>query len=193
MLVGIDYGSKLAGTTSICFQLGGEIHFLSSRKGQDADQMILKFGQHHNPQLIFLDAPLSLPDVYRDHCAEHKDYFYRACDRQLSAMSPMFLGGLTARAMRLTRMLLTNQTQVLETYPKWHAHRLGLPDFGYKSGVEHIQKCTEVILSETAITLRREPESWHELDALLALVTAQRFNKGEHSMVGEHEEGLIYL
>jgi uncharacterized protein len=105
----------------------------------------------------------------------------------------MFLGGLTARAMKLAHTLLANQIQVLETYPKWHALRIGLLDFGYKSGVENIQRCTEVILPEIGIDLHREPESWHELDALLALVTAQRFDKGEHSVVGEHEEGLIYL
>jgi uncharacterized protein len=194
LLVGIDYGSKLAGTTSICFQLSGEIHFLSSRKGHDADQMILGFSQDHNPKTIFLDAPLSLPGVYRDHSSQPNDYFYRVCDKQLSAMSPMFLGGLTARAMKLSQALLSNnQIQALETYPKWHARRLGLSDFGYKSGAKNIQRCAEVIFSEIGIGLHRGPESWHEIDALLALVTARRFARGEHSVIGEHDEGLIYL
>ena len=43
MLVGIDYGSKLAGTTVIAYTQENEVHFMSSVKKQDADQMIINF------------------------------------------------------------------------------------------------------------------------------------------------------
>ncbi len=193
MLVGIDFGSKLAGTTSICYEMASKLDFLSSKKGQDADNMILEFCKQHQPKTLFLDAPLSLPAVYSEQPPVSSDYFYRACDKQLSAMSPMFLGGLTARAMKLAANLSKQGTQVLETYPKWQALRLDLPAIGYKKDTQSLQACAEVIEAENGFKLNRLPASWHELDALLALVAASRFEKKVHNEVGESSEGLIYL
>ena len=98
MIIGVDYGSKLAGTTVIAYNMGDGIRLERSKKNQDADQMIIDFVAEYNPQVIGIDAPLSLPGVYTG-LVGFEDYHYRACDKALKAMSPMFLGGLTARAM----------------------------------------------------------------------------------------------
>lgn len=194
LLAGIDYGSKLAGTTCICFEtLSGQIDFLSSTKGQDADTMILDFCTTHHPQHLFLDAPLSLPLVYSQGQNSPQDYFYRACDKELKAMSPMFLGGLTARAMKLVADLGSKEIEVFETYPKWHAQRLGLHSIGYKGVLACINDCLDSVLKSDTLRLSRPPATWHEFDALLALLSASRYAQGEHLTVGDPEEGLIYL
>lgn len=122
LLLGVDYGSKLAGTTAVCYLYSeGNAAFLSSRKGEDADKMLLDFVLKHGPANLFLDAPLSLPLAYFQGTAHGTDFFYRQCDRQLGAMSPMFLGGLTARAIKLSFELKNVGASVFETYPKWQA------------------------------------------------------------------------
>jgi uncharacterized protein len=42
------------------------------------------------PARIFMDAPLSLPQVFFGPSGN--EFFYRRCGRELKAMSPMFLG-----------------------------------------------------------------------------------------------------
>ena len=191
---GIDYGSKLAGTTCICFESpSGQVEFLSSVKGQDADSMILGFCASHQPHYLFLDAPLSLPAVYAQGLNGGQDYFYRACDKELKAMSPMFLGGLTARAMKLAADMGSKQIEVFETYPKWQAQRLGLQSMGYKGELSCIDQCLEAILKSHPLPLSRPPATWHEFDALLALLAAYRYTQDEHLTVGDPKEGLIYL
>lgn len=191
---GIDYGSKLAGTTCICFESpSGQVEFLSSTKGQDADHMILGFCASYLPHYLFLDAPLSLPAVYSRGLNGGQEYFYRACDKELKAMSPMFLGGLTARAMKLAADLSTKQIGVFETYPKWQAQRLGLQSAGYKGELSDILGCTESVLKSDPLPLSRTPATWHEFDALLALLAARRYAHGQHLTVGDPKEGLIYL
>jgi len=112
-IVGIDYGNKYAGTTVICYNSRHEIKFVQSSKNADADSFLLNELTYLNPDLIMIDAPLSLPGVYW-LSSEYKDHFFRSCDRELRAMSPMFLGGLTARAISLIKKM--NGTEVLETY-----------------------------------------------------------------------------
>ena len=43
MIAGIDYGSKMAGTTVIAFEQNNKVVLIGSRENQDADQMILDF------------------------------------------------------------------------------------------------------------------------------------------------------
>jgi len=155
--------------------------------------MILGFARQHSPSALFLDAPLSLPGVYALKQPHHTDYFHRDCDKQLNAMSPMFLGGLTARAMKLASTLRASGVPVFETYPKWHAKRLKLDALGYKKQPENLERCTLEVAKTLEGTLSSSPTSWHEFDALLALLTGLRFREGKHLQIGDTEEGKIYL
>lgn len=197
-LCGVDYGSKLAGTTVICTLDGpaGGVHFERSAPKADADAFLLDCLRQSRPALVFLDAPLSLPGVYRGlpGCA---DYFYREADRQLAAMSPMFLGGLTARAMQLKATLARNGLTVHETYPAAQARRLDLHPAGYKKEpaaigpvLGQIQRQHSSLFSQTQIT---GAASWHHVDALLALLAAVRFSRGEHLVYGNAVEGEIIV
>jgi len=197
-LCGVDYGSKLAGTTVVCtldVSTGG-VHFRGSVPKADADAFLFDCLRQSQPALIFLDAPLSLPGVYRGlpGCT---DYFYREADRQLAAMSPMFLGGLTARAMQLKATLERNGLVVHETYPAAQARRLDLHAEGYKQDpaaigpvLGQIQRHHLTFFSHTQIT---GAASWHHVDALLALLAAVRFTRGEHLGYGNAVEGEIIV
>ena len=96
--VGIDFGARSAGNTVVCVREKGLFRFHRSAKDSDGDAWLRSLIDELRPAAIYIDAPLSLPGVYtgRGH-----DHFFRAADRQAGGMSPMFLGGLTARAMAL--------------------------------------------------------------------------------------------
>ncbi|WP_158607156.1 DUF429 domain-containing protein [Pontibacter oryzae] len=116
--MGIDYGSKLAGTTAVAMVKDNQLHLWQSQKGQDADTWLLELIRELMPKVIYIDAPLTLPSAYYQTPQNpDADFFYRQADREVRAMSPMFIGGLTARAMKLRLKLAHEGIAMLETYP----------------------------------------------------------------------------
>ena len=181
--IGVDYGSKLAGTTVICFAKNKQLHFLQSEKKKDADAFLKKYIHEINPGEIFMDAPLSLPGVYTKN---GEDFFYRKCDRAVSAMSPMFLGGLTARAMKL-RAGFPN-VPFYEIYPA-HLVRILFPENNiYKKDL--IGFC-EMLKNELPIGFATTPANWHQLDAALGWLSGWRFKNKKAVIYGEKDEGFI--
>jgi predicted nuclease with RNAse H fold len=192
-LVGIDFGAKLAGAT-VAAVWRGELTFVATPKKRDADAMLRGLLLSENIDVCCIDAPLSLPRAYTDSSLGD-DYFYRACDRSLGAMSPMFLGGLTARAMRLRAEICREcpQTRVAETYPAEQARRLGLRETGYKQGKEGIAPTLRRIARATQMVLPENLPDWHHVDALLALLAALRLDAGEAMFYGDEAEGVIVI
>ncbi len=190
-IVGIDYGNKYAGTTVICYNSRHKIKFVQSSKNADADSFLLNELAYLNPDLIMIDAPLSLPGVYWLG-SEYRDHFFRSCDRELKAMSPMFLGGLTARAISLIKKM--NGTEVRETYPRKLVDILQLPVAVYKndkqdlgSFAEQLNRISDVKFNEAQIT------SWHHVDAFLALLSGLRYLNKDDQRYGIPEEGIIIV
>jgi len=191
MLIGIDYGSKLSGLTAMAILDQGEIKVLQSKKNSDADRFILEHLAPGKPELLCVDAPLSLPSVYTNP-AGGADYFYRQCDRELHAMSPMFLGGLTARAIKLKNQIETLGTKVWETYPSAIAIMYNM--HGYKKTTESIPTCLEFLFDIAPELKTTFPiENWHAFDALLCLWTAINISKQTAASYGDPNEGLIYV
>ncbi len=201
-IAGIDYGSKLAGTTVIAHLENGKIQFFSSKKNQDADRFILEWTKKYQPDQVFIDAPLSLPGVYTNN-SERDNYFYRKADLETKAMSPMFLGGLTARAMQLKTRLLEQNIEVIEIYPSYLADVLQLDRNLYKKQTEHIpsvvsslSKSLGLLLSSSQsppVSLFSNLPDWHHVDALLALISGIRYVKNQHLIFGEPQEGQIIV
>ncbi len=188
-IAGIDYGSKLAGTTVIAYFEGDQIIIRQSEKKSDADRFLQEVVGEEGLDNLFIDAPLSLPRAY---FGQGQDFFYRSCDRELGAMSPMFLGGLTARAMKLQHQWEDLGIQCYETYPAQTAKRLDLIDKGYKKEVENIPKVLELI--NVGLGKSLPPiTNWHQFDALLALIAANRYQSNSHQTVGDPSEGCIYI
>ncbi|MCC5932340.1 MAG: hypothetical protein JJU28_24050 [Cyclobacteriaceae bacterium] len=190
-LAGVDYGSKMAGTTVFAYTKGNALWLLQSEKGKDADAFLQKLIRMHQPHYLGFDAPLSLPGVYLKipGCT---DYFYRAADRALGAMSPMFLGGLTARAMRIKHECSDLDTQIFETYPARLVGKLCPGLKGYKKSSEAL-KVFKDAFSETMQLQVKELNNWHQADALLALWAAWRKNLEIADVYGNPHEGLIYI
>lgn len=192
--VGIDYGSKLAGTTVgvyLSVQTGWEI--LAPPKKADADAALFHWITQLPVGQIFIDAPLSLPLVYANPKVAD-DYFYRAADRQIQAMSPMFLGGLTARAMRLKRQLEAVNIATLEVYPGGLARHLGLAQWNYKQGWPADFHFWSTLQAQLPEPFPQElVHHWHGVDGLLAWVTGWRQQQGLAQAVGDPDEGLIWI
>ncbi len=186
MVFGIDYGSKLAGTTAIAFIHKEALCIEQSIKKQDADLFIQQTCIKYKPSLLAIDAPLSLPKVYTQ--GDSDNYFYRTCDQALKAMSPMFIGGLTARAIKLKDSL---GIPSIEVYPKAVQQQLLPTLVNYKKEkpsptqiqlLEEILKCPINCIS-----------NWHQFDACLALVSGLRYQAQEAVSIGDQEEGLIWV
>lgn len=192
-IFGIDYGKNYSRNTVVIIQKNGSMSVNQSQKNMDADKMIIELAETHKPAAIFLDAPLSLPGVYSSP-GEFDDFFYRKCDRATQAMSPMFLGGLTARSMRLARTLNNMRIELFESYPAGIAKKLELKKLGYKQSVHNIPACLNVIepFIQPAIEIQAFT-TWHHVDALLTLVVASRYYDNIHQAYGNPEEGLIYI
>jgi predicted nuclease with RNAse H fold len=192
-VVGIDYGSKLAGTTVIAYYQNEMVRFRASKHQEDADKFIVKHLELMKPQFVFLDAPLSLPGKYVDKEA-YTDYFYRVADRELGAMSPMFLGGLTARAMKLKDYLEKMEMTVFETYPKHQAVILELNNTMYKRDEKHIRELSKVVSDKFNLNVNHDQmKTWHHLDSLLAYIAGVRFMNKAHMAIGDQEEGQIIV
>ena len=193
MIIGIDYGSKLAGTTVIAFLKKDRVTLLQSEKKKDADRLIREqLALIKEPAIVGFDAPLSLPGVYRS-VPDCINFHYRQCDRELGAMSPLFLGGLTARAMQLKYQLESDRCSFFETYPAAQAKRLSLEKYGYKKPDAQYKLLSGAIANELHIDKLPEFNNSHQVDALLALLGAQRIANQKATPVGLKEEGLIYV
>lgn len=195
-VVGIDYGSKFAGTTVLCYNQVHQVRLIASSKNADADSFLLTELEYLDPDLVMIDAPLSLPGVYRLGNG-YRDHFFRSCDRELQAMSPMFLGGLTARAMNLRRILegrifKTDFEGMLETYPRKLAEILGLISAGYKEKRDKLPVIVERLVEVLGVRINtHQVSTWHHLDALLAFLSGLRHLEQKSLQYGKREEGTI--
>lgn len=186
--IGIDYGSKLAGTTAICWQEDDRLRTVQSEKKKDADRFILDFLEKYNPKSIFIDAPLSLPGAYFD---KGDDYFYRVCDRELSAMSPMFLGGLTARAMKLKKQFKNKNIDVHESYPGGLVKLFDELKVNYKKKEKVVTSDFIKVLTAHLPFPIDNAGSWHEIDAILCWWCGYRFENNIAVIHGDPDEGII--
>ncbi|MEM6316443.1 MAG: hypothetical protein AAF960_02175 [Bacteroidota bacterium] len=189
--IGIDYGAKLAGTTAICFEKEQQLVIWQSEKKKDADAFVQKTIRQLQPSAVFIDAPLSLPLAY---FGEGDNYFYRDCDKELKAMSPMFLGGLTARAIKLSKPFKDNGITFYETYPAQIVkHYLIDSTEGYKKQKSFLPAFCKVLEEKMAISFLETPTNWHQVDSVLAWWAGQRFEQGNVKFYGYEKEGLIYV
>lgn len=191
-LVGIDYGSNLAGTTVVAVWREAEgLQLFQSEKKRPADAFLLDLLPKLDAKQVFLDAPLSLPHVYRRPETADPDFFFRRCDRELKCMSPLFLGGLTARAMKLRHNLPA--IEFVETYPAFHARRLALNDLAYKKETSAIPAVLDRLQLHFPFALPEAVSDWHQVDALLALLSAVRAARGKAKHFGAADEGVIVV
>jgi len=187
--IGVDYGSKLAGTTAVCFKKEIQFHFYQSEKKKDADAFLEKVVAELQPNFIFLDAPLSLPGAFFN---QSDDFFYRKGDREVRAMSPMFLGGLTARAMRMKSIFSKKEIEVIEVYPS-QLLKVLFPEKVFKKKDYKIDEIYELMRDLIPNLPETVPSNSHQLDALLCWYSGFRYFEKAAIFHGEKEEGGIWV
>lgn len=185
--IGIDFGAKNAGTTAICFAVNKTLKVVQSTKGHDADLFCHDWIHSLSPRQILIDAPLSLPHAY---FGKGEDFLFRLCDRETAAMSPLFLGGLTARAMRLAAHFRPLGIIFTETYPKL-VHQQLLPYLPKPSKKDEVSSIVLQLESAIGFDIQMEHISVHSLDAVLAWAAGWRLLKGQAIQKGDPAEGLI--
>ncbi|GAA4428341.1 hypothetical protein GCM10023188_12460 [Pontibacter saemangeumensis] len=192
--MGVDYGARQSGTTAAAMVLQGQLHIWQSPAGQDADHWLQDLVLELQAKVIYLDAPLTLPKVYSQTASTTtSDYFYREADRSLQAMSPMFIGGLTARAMRLRAQLAEKGVAVLETYPSALIRVLLTELQGYKKDLTLLPVYAEALQGLLPFKLQEYPQNWHQFDALLAWFSGYRHGAGLSVLYGDAREGRIIV
>jgi uncharacterized protein len=196
LFLGVDFGAKNAGTTAVSYERSsGEILTQIVAKGVDADTWLLQTIQEIGPSYVFIDAPLSLPLVY-SRPVQGGDYFFREADKALQAMSPMFLGGLTARAMMLAGKLKSIGIKVFEVYPARAAKLVyNYEKQRYKSKDEQdFLWFAERLSALTSCDFKGLNQgNWHQIDSILAWYSGRRFFDGLSKTYGDPSEGLILV
>jgi predicted nuclease with RNAse H fold len=160
-------------------------------KKQDADAFCKHHIQRLKPDFVMIDAPLSLPAAYKTNVGRDDnrvtDFFFRQADRQLSAMSPMFLGGLTARAMQLAAYFAPSGILFFETWPT----RLR-QYFGSDQRPEQ-ESMHKHLLMTTGIGLLPDCQlSRHGIDSVLAWYSGWLKINKKSLVFGDAAEGLIW-
>jgi predicted nuclease with RNAse H fold len=194
VILAIDFGSKTSGFTAAAWlDLEGTVHLEQAKKGANADQWLRDLTARVQPRLVAIDAPLSLPGVYFG-TPECLSFHYRHCDQKVSAMSPLFLGGLTARAMEFKSWILAElAADVIEVYPKLIAQEIAL-DKRYKKEASYLKEALAQLVDLLPGRVSpHEVENWHRFDALLALRAASKYAAGAAEKIGLETEGIIYF
>jgi len=195
MIIGIDFGAKKAGTTVIARMFEhNRVDLFACEKGKDADAFILDFiKENEDVWLAYIDAPLSLPKIYGDE-KKGESFFYRKSDELTGAMSPMFLGGLTARAMKLAAELKRLGVKPVETYPSKLAEVLQLKEHDYKGSNKSIPALCKKLKEVSSFEFDESAvKTWHHFDALLCLFSAKRHEMQAAMIFGDEEEGMIIV
>lgn len=186
--IGIDYGSKLAGTTVISYAMEDKLQLEQSRKKTDADDWLIQRLSALSPGAVYFDAPLSLPAAFY---GKGDNYFYRDCDRMTKAMSPMFLGGLTARAIKLKHRL--EEVDFFECYPGYLAREVLQISRFYTKKQSLQNEAIDLLEKLLPLPMKRTPENWHQFDAVLAWITGHRMQEGQALFLGDPGEGQIVI
>jgi predicted nuclease with RNAse H fold len=183
-IVGIDYGAKLSGNTVIAYYQNSQVVFSQVKKKEDTDTWLTRILTQLEIDTIYIDAPLSLPAAYY---GQGDSYHYREADRITKAMSPMFLGGLTARAMSLKYKL--KKYTFFEIYPSYYQSEI-VQSIHYK---KDISLFLADLKEKEKFNLLGNPTNWHQVDSLLALLIGTRHQENRHQEIGNIKEGIILI
>lgn len=175
-VLGIDLAGKGANPSGLALFSGDEVE----TKLVKTDGEILELCRDECPALVAIDAPLSLPSEGN----------LRQADSQLikrgHRVFPPTFGGmklLTERGIRLAKKLRDRGFEVIEIHPRTSGKILfGTPE-------------REIWVSELErMGLKLRPNiSEHEIDGILAALTARLHLKGKTEEVGDSAEGVMVI
>jgi len=189
LIAGIDLAGVPHRPTGWCVLKG-----LKARTGLlYSDEEILRRVRENKPDLIAIDAPLTLPPG-RKSMEERTGSHFRPCDEELRRRKirffPITLGpmrGLTERGIRLRKILEKEGFRVVEIYPGgaqdvWRIPRARNDLPGLRRGLGHLG----------AKGLKTESTD-HELDAVTGALVGRLFLQGEAEVYGDFKSGAIIM
>ena len=171
------------------------------------DEQILSFVEEHHPQVVAIDAPLSLPLGLccleeSCPCRPLREGKGRECERQLSRLGissyyttkRSIIKEMVYRGLKIAKKLSERRWPFIEVYPYGSKVRLfgKLPPKTTCQGRAllqgHLQRCG------IQISFGGEKLLSHDLlDALVATYTGYLYARGETEALGDPQEGLLHL
>jgi predicted nuclease with RNAse H fold len=157
------------------------------------DNEILEHVKRYDPELIAIDAPLSLP-LGRTSLEEKSNIHLRLCDRELLELGikffPITLGPmrkLTERGIKLKLMLENLGYKVIEVFPGATQDILGLVRKN-----QGVNKLREGLISLGIKGIKNEMND-DELDAITCALTGLLYLRGECIELGDKKEGILII
>jgi uncharacterized protein len=187
VVVGLDLAGVETRPTGYCLLVGMK----AKTKLLYSDEEILNLTESVNPNVVAMDAPLSLPPgraSLEQRNAEH----LRASDRELLRRGikffPITLGPmrkLTERGIRLRKILESKGFKVIEVYPGGAQDIWGVPR--KQQGLDKLKAG----LDKLGVTGLKDGLSDHELDAVSCALVGKLFLEGKSVTYGEPDDGIV--
>lgn len=158
-----------------------------------SDEEILNKIKREKPDLVAIDAPLSLPPG-RKSIDDKTGLHFRLCDEELRRRKirffPITLGpmrSLTERGIALRRVLENEGFRVVEVYPG------GAQDIWDIPRVKHNRTGLREGLRRLGISGLKKDISDHELDAATGALVGFLFLTGKAEVYGDFRRGAIVM
>jgi len=148
------------------------------------DSEIIKNSTTHQPTIIAIDAPLSLPKkgIMRKADLQMRAHGYRVFPPLLPAMEK-----LTTRAIEISQKIIKEGFNIIEVHPTSTRKALKMP-------IKDWNKVQEVFLNMGLEgDLRNRTLSPHELDAVTAALTGHLHLNRKTQLIGSPKEGYIVV
>ncbi|MCH8555192.1 MAG: hypothetical protein LAT76_08545 [Schleiferiaceae bacterium] len=192
---GVSLGGKYTGDSALAIYSNGQILIVQPDEGVDSDAFSTQVIEQFAPEIITIDAPITIPGALTKTSGCF-DYHFRQADKECGCISPMIIGGRTARAIELKSVWEKLGKEVYETSPRLLARDFGLREMGYRKTGLHLRNCAALLKASFNPDINlaeRDISNWTRLDALLALMTAMKIETKTATSIGNPEEGLIWV
>jgi hypothetical protein len=190
IVVGIDLAGSPKRDTGICLMQNKKIVKYATLH---EDKEIIAFVKESTPQIIGIDAPLSLPPG-RKSLEDNNGIHLRECDRELTKRKirffPVTLGPmrmLTLRGLYLKKRFKRMGFDSIEIYPGATQDVFGIPRKQYS--MEGLLKGLEGL----GIKGLNHKMTHDELDAITGGFTAFLYLKGKAEILGTLKAGAIII
>lgn len=157
----------------------------------DADKKIIALAKIYKPDIIAIDAPLSLP-LGRKSLEDRENIHFRQCDLELRRRGirffPITLGPmrmLTKRGINLKSLFISKGYDVIEVFPGATYDILGIKRKNSEIIRDWIKKITG--------RKRLRKMSQDELDGFTCAFTGLLYLTGRAEVIGNAEEGLMVI
>jgi predicted nuclease with RNAse H fold len=187
VVVGLDLAAVEHRPTGLCVLCGMKVETCLVFP----DEEILRRTYENRPQVVAIDAPLSLP-AGRESIEQKTDVHFRDCDKELLRRGikffPVTLGPmrkLTPRGIASRRIFEGKHTRVIEVYPGGAQDVLGIPR--KQRGLKPLKDGLEKL----GIEELNDRMSDHELDAVTCALVGKMLLEGRTVTYGTPQQAII--